>query len=72
MAPVVGICPRLLCCSSWSWTQCCRAWCLQFKAVAKHQAVERDLAIVVAEQVTHSEVMAAVERLCLRHCCVPL
>ena len=33
----------------------------QFKAVAKHQAVERDLAIVVAERVTHSEVMAAVE-----------
>ena len=33
----------------------------QFKAVAKHQAVERDLAIVVAERVTHSDVMAAVE-----------
>ena len=29
--------------------------------MAKHQAVERDLAIVVAERVTHSEVMAAVE-----------
>jgi phenylalanyl-tRNA synthetase beta chain len=33
----------------------------RFTAVAKHQAVERDLAIVVAERVTHSEVMAAVE-----------
>jgi phenylalanyl-tRNA synthetase beta chain len=32
-----------------------------FKAVAKHQAVERDLAVVVAERVTHSDVMAAVQ-----------
>jgi phenylalanyl-tRNA synthetase beta chain len=32
----------------------------QFKPVTKHQAVERDLAIVVAERVTHAAVMAAV------------
>ncbi|GAA6119794.1 phenylalanine--tRNA ligase subunit beta [Acidovorax sp. FG27] len=31
-----------------------------FKAVAKHQAVERDIAVVVAERVTHGEVMAAI------------
>jgi phenylalanyl-tRNA synthetase beta chain len=34
----------------------------QFKSVAKHQAVERDLAVVVAERVTHAEVMAAVQQ----------
>lgn len=33
----------------------------KFKPVTKHQPVERDLAIVVAERVTHSEVMSAVE-----------
>lgn len=33
----------------------------QFKSVAKHQAVERDLAVVVAERVTHAEVVAAVQ-----------
>lgn len=33
----------------------------QFKPVAKHQAVERDLAVVVAERVTHAEVVAAVQ-----------
>ena len=33
----------------------------QFRAVAKHQAVERDLAVVVAERVTHAELMAAIE-----------
>lgn len=31
-----------------------------FRAVGKHQAVERDIAIVVAERVTHSEVQEAV------------
>jgi phenylalanyl-tRNA synthetase beta chain len=31
-----------------------------FKPVAKQQAVERDLAVVVAERVTHADVMAAV------------
>jgi phenylalanyl-tRNA synthetase beta chain len=54
-------CPRRRCCSSWSWMPCCNAPVPQFKPVAKHQAVERDLAVVVAERVTHSEVMAAVE-----------
>ncbi|MCD2512122.1 phenylalanine--tRNA ligase subunit beta [Comamonas endophytica] len=33
----------------------------QFRAVAKHQSVERDIAVVVAEAVTHAEIMAAVE-----------
>ncbi|MGV3682007.1 MAG: phenylalanine--tRNA ligase subunit beta [Acidovorax sp.] len=33
----------------------------QFKPVAKHQAVERDLAVVVAERVTQAEVVAAVQ-----------
>lgn len=33
----------------------------QFKSVAKHQAVERDLAPVVAERVTHAEIVAAVQ-----------
>ncbi|KAB2896983.1 MAG: phenylalanine--tRNA ligase subunit beta, partial [Burkholderiaceae bacterium] len=33
----------------------------QFRPVAKHQAVERDLAVVVAEKVTHAELMAAIE-----------
>ena len=32
-----------------------------FAPVAKHQAVERDIAVVVAERVTHAEVMAAIE-----------
>ena len=32
----------------------------QFQPVAKHQAVERDLAVVVAERVTHAEVMDAI------------
>ena len=32
----------------------------QFTAVAKHQAVERDVAVVVAERVTHADIMAAV------------
>ncbi len=32
----------------------------QFQPVAKHQAVERDLAVVVAERVTHTEVMDAI------------
>ena len=31
-----------------------------FKAVAKHQAVERDLAVMVTESVTHAALMAAV------------
>ncbi len=31
-----------------------------FKAVARHQAVERDLAVIVAEAVTHTELMAAI------------
>jgi phenylalanyl-tRNA synthetase beta chain len=30
------------------------------QAVAKHQTVERDLAVIVSEQVTHSQVMAAI------------
>ncbi|WP_343589257.1 phenylalanine--tRNA ligase subunit beta [Paracidovorax wautersii] len=33
----------------------------EFAPVAKHQAVERDIAVVVAERVTHAEVMAAIE-----------
>ncbi|MET1113979.1 MAG: phenylalanine--tRNA ligase subunit beta, partial [Comamonas sp.] len=33
----------------------------QFRAVPKHQSVERDIAVVVAESVTHAEIMAAVE-----------
>ncbi|MBO9680883.1 MAG: phenylalanine--tRNA ligase subunit beta [Acidovorax sp.] len=33
----------------------------QFRPVAKHQAVERDLAVVVAEKVTHAELMSAIE-----------
>ena len=32
----------------------------QFKTVPKHQSVERDLAVVVAESVTYSQVLAAV------------
>ncbi|GAB2464073.1 phenylalanine--tRNA ligase subunit beta [Comamonas humi] len=32
----------------------------QFASVAKHQAVERDIAVVVAEAVTHAQVMEAV------------
>ena len=34
----------------------------QFKPVTKHQAVERDLAVVVAERVTHADIMGAVEQ----------
>ena len=33
----------------------------QFKPVPKQQGVERDLAVVVAEQVTHAQLMAAIE-----------
>ena len=33
----------------------------QFTSVAKHQAVERDIAVVVAEAVTHAQVMEAVQ-----------
>ena len=33
----------------------------QFKPVPKQQAVERDLAVVVAEQVTHAQLMEAIE-----------
>ena len=33
----------------------------QFRPVAKHQSVERDLAVVVAERVTHADIMAAVQ-----------
>ncbi len=33
----------------------------EFRPVAKHQAVERDLAVVVAESVTHAALMAAIE-----------
>ena len=32
----------------------------QFKAVPKHKSVERDLAVVVAESVTHAQLMAAI------------
>ncbi|MFT3814656.1 MAG: phenylalanine--tRNA ligase subunit beta [Acidovorax sp.] len=32
----------------------------EFHPVAKHQAVERDLAVVVAESVTHAQLMAAI------------
>lgn len=31
-----------------------------FKAVARHQSVERDIAVLVAEKVTHADVMSAV------------
>ncbi|MFY3384208.1 phenylalanine--tRNA ligase subunit beta [Paracidovorax sp. MALMAid1276] len=34
----------------------------QFRSVARHQAVERDLAVVVAERVTHADIMAAVRQ----------
>ena len=34
----------------------------QFKSVTKHQSVERDLAVVVAERVTHGDLMSAVEQ----------
>jgi len=34
----------------------------RFRPVARHQAVERDLAVVVAERVTHADIMAAVQR----------
>jgi phenylalanyl-tRNA synthetase beta chain len=30
------------------------------QAVAKHQSVERDLAVIVSEQVTHAQLMAAI------------
>jgi len=33
----------------------------QFKAVPKHQGVERDLAVVVSERVTHAQLMVAIE-----------
>ncbi|MDD2713077.1 MAG: phenylalanine--tRNA ligase subunit beta [Simplicispira sp.] len=33
----------------------------QFKAVPKHQGVQRDLAVVVAERITFAQVMAAIE-----------
>ena len=33
----------------------------EFRSVAKHQAVERDIAVVVAESVTHAQVMGAVQ-----------
>ncbi|MBX9936866.1 MAG: phenylalanine--tRNA ligase subunit beta [Burkholderiaceae bacterium] len=33
----------------------------QFKTVPKHQSVQRDLAVVVAEQVSHAQLMAAIE-----------
>jgi phenylalanyl-tRNA synthetase beta chain len=33
----------------------------KFAPVSKHQAVERDLAVVVAERVTHNELMASIE-----------
>ncbi|MDH1255786.1 phenylalanine--tRNA ligase subunit beta [Comamonas thiooxydans] len=33
-----------------------------FKSVAKHQAVERDIAVVVKEAVTHAQVMEAVQQ----------
>jgi phenylalanyl-tRNA synthetase beta chain len=33
-----------------------------FKPVAKHQAVERDIAVVVKEAVTHAQVMEAVQQ----------
>ena len=33
----------------------------QFKNVPKHQSVQRDLAVVVAEQVSHAQLMAAIE-----------
>ena len=32
----------------------------RFKPVSKHQSVERDLAVVVAEQVTHTDIMASI------------
>ena len=32
----------------------------EFRGVAKHQAVQRDVAVVVADAVTHAELMAAV------------
>lgn len=32
-----------------------------FQTVAKHQSVERDIAVVVAEAVTHADIMAAVD-----------
>jgi phenylalanyl-tRNA synthetase beta chain len=32
----------------------------QFKSVAKHQAVQRDIAVLVAEHVTHAALMAAI------------
>ena len=32
----------------------------QFQPVAKHQAVERDLAVVVAERITHAAIMDAI------------
>ena len=32
----------------------------RFKPVSKHQSVERDLAVVVAEQVTHADIMASI------------
>ena len=32
----------------------------RFKPVSKHQSVERDLAVVVAESVTHADIMASV------------
>ena len=33
----------------------------QFSSVSKHQPVERDIAVIVAEAVTHSAVMAAID-----------
>jgi phenylalanyl-tRNA synthetase beta chain len=34
----------------------------QFKLVAKRQAVERDLAVVVAERITHADVISTVQQ----------
>lgn len=59
MAPVVGGCGRR-CCLSWNFDAVLQRVVPRFQAVPKHQSVERDLAVVVAERVTHAQLMAAI------------
>jgi phenylalanyl-tRNA synthetase beta chain len=51
---------RHLSCLNLSLTQFWRERCLLLKAVPKLQAVQRDIAVVVADSVTHAALMSAV------------
>ena len=60
LAPELGAARRRRCCSNSTSKPSTARRCRSSQPVPKHQAVERDIAVIVAEAVTHAALMQAI------------